>query len=369
MAMLPQLPVLVGSDAPHPYQTDGSFINTFDFVTSAVAFLMDREEKDGASHSDNAGVRVSIIIPVYNGRRTLGRALKSAMEQTVDKEVIVIDDCSTDGSDRVIGRFSDRVVAIRNEANIGPGPSRNRGIMQAKGRYVAFLDADDVLPDRSSLERMASLCDASGLRICGSLRESRFRMRTVKEGMYREECGDGEGCCLDYKDTQVDYDYTNYIFDRGFLVENGILFPDLRRYQDVPFLVNAMIHAGRYCVAPVTGYRYSMRSKPLAFDERMVSDLLKGMLMVLGMAEDNGLDQLRDRTMMRLRDQYTAQLEQAAESDSPEIEALLGCLIQRYGFSSPVLEGTGIDYVGIYGESLKDADRSLLWTWLIKLYR
>lgn len=325
-----------------------------------MTFLTDREEKNGTSHSNDAEVKVSIIIPVYNGRKTLKRALRSAIKQTVDNEIIVIDDCSADGSERVIGRFSDRVIAIRNEANIGPGPSRNRGIMQAKGRYVAFLDADDVLPDSSSLERMASLFEASGLKICGSLRESRFGMRTVKKGMYRDECANGDGCYLDYRDTQVDYNYTNYIFDRGFLMENGIVFPDLRRYQDVSFLVDAMIHAGRYCVAPVTGYRYTVRARPLEFDDRMVADLLKGMLMVLGMSDENGLEKLRERTLMRLRDQYADQLRRAAQSDDPEIWMLLGCLIKEYGLASPMLEGTGIDYVGIYEKSLTNIDRSFL---------
>lgn len=279
----------------------------------------------------------------YNCKGTLIRALQSVITQTVCKEIIVIDDGSTDGSQKIVRKYSDKIISIDNGINIGPGPSRNKGIMQARGRYVMFLDADDVLPDKNSLEIMASLCDRTGSKICGSFRESRFRFRTVEDPMYREECADGRERCFNYRDTQVDYDFTSYIYDRRFLIDNGILFPDLRRYQDVLFLVNAMIHAGRYCVAPVTGYRYSMRLKPLEYDERMVMDLLKGMLMVLEIADENHLKQLRERTLVRLRDQYTDQLRQAAQSDNREIGIMLGCFIHKYGLTSPVLEGTGID--------------------------
>lgn len=332
-----------------------------------VAFFTDENESDMALQSKDYEVKVSIIIPIYNSRRTLERAIRSAMKQTVNTEIIVIDDGSTDGSKKIIQKFSEKIIAIDNRVNIGPGPSRNKGILQARGRYVMFMDADDILPDRNSLDAMVTLCDKTGLKICGSLRESRLRFRTMEDAMYREECANDQECFFDYRDTQVDYDYTSYIFDRRFLIDNSILFPDLRRYQDVPFLVNAMIHTGRYCVAPVTGYRYTMRTKPLKYDERMVMDLLKGMLMVLGMAEDNKLVQLRERTMMRLRDQYRAQLRQAAESDCSEIKVLLGCLIKKYGFSSPVLESTGIDYVSIYEESFIDTDRYLFEHLLIRL--
>jgi len=88
---------------------------------------------------------VSVIIPVYNGAATVGTALESALTQSVEKEIIVINDCSTDSLDEVMTGYIDNPVIhyIKNEKNIGVAETRNRGVMMAKGEYVAFLDADD----------------------------------------------------------------------------------------------------------------------------------------------------------------------------------------------------------------------------------
>jgi glycosyltransferase involved in cell wall biosynthesis len=91
---------------------------------------------------------VSIVIPCYNAAATLGKAIQSALEQTWPrKEVIVIDDGSTDGSRDVIASFG---PSVRWEArrNRGGAAARNRGVEIAKGHFVQFLDADDTLAPR-----------------------------------------------------------------------------------------------------------------------------------------------------------------------------------------------------------------------------
>jgi len=88
--------------------------------------------------------KVSIIIPVHNGERTIGRAIDSALGQRFgpEFEVIVIDDGSTDGTAEVLRRFGDRIIAIRGEHK-GVSAARNAGARIARGDYLAFLDADD----------------------------------------------------------------------------------------------------------------------------------------------------------------------------------------------------------------------------------
>ncbi|HHQ41904.1 MAG TPA: glycosyltransferase family 2 protein, partial [Chromatiales bacterium] len=86
---------------------------------------------------------ISVVIPCYNAERFVGEAVESALGQRgVRHEVIVVDDGSTDGSSAVLERFRRHIVLIRQE-NRGEGGARNRGIAAARGRYLAFLDADD----------------------------------------------------------------------------------------------------------------------------------------------------------------------------------------------------------------------------------
>jgi len=87
---------------------------------------------------------VSVIIPAFNAGRTITAALQSVFAQTYRRyEVIVVDDGSTDDTALRVTEWGDRVQYVR-QANGGPGSARNEGIRRARGRFIAFLDADDV---------------------------------------------------------------------------------------------------------------------------------------------------------------------------------------------------------------------------------
>jgi glycosyltransferase involved in cell wall biosynthesis len=90
---------------------------------------------------------ISIVIPAYNAERFIGRTLSSALNQTFkDIEVIVINDGSTDKTQFIVENFAanDRRVRLFNTMNRGVAMARNFGIENARGTYVAFLDADDL---------------------------------------------------------------------------------------------------------------------------------------------------------------------------------------------------------------------------------
>ncbi len=105
----------------------------------------------------------SIIIPVYNAEKTLTRCLESISRQSFqDYEVIMIDDGSEDGSLSICERFSEedsRFLTIHQE-NAGPSAARNRGMLEAKGKYFCFVDSDDYI-DRDYLEKLFEKADVS----------------------------------------------------------------------------------------------------------------------------------------------------------------------------------------------------------------
>lgn len=87
--------------------------------------------------------RISIVIPLYNKVRFIARALDSIYAQTFqDFEIIVVDDGSTDGSREAVQSYG-RPVRLIAQPNSGPGAARNRGVAEAQGELIAFLDADD----------------------------------------------------------------------------------------------------------------------------------------------------------------------------------------------------------------------------------
>lgn len=98
---------------------------------------------------------VSVIVPTYNRANYIGEAIDSLMVQDIadcDLEIIVVDDGSKDNTEEVVRSYGERVRYIRQE-NQGVGVARNRGIEEARGEWVAFLDSDDRwLPFKLSLQ-------------------------------------------------------------------------------------------------------------------------------------------------------------------------------------------------------------------------
>lgn len=91
---------------------------------------------------------VSVIIPMYNAEKYIKRAIDSVLRQTYHNyEILVIDDCSKDQSARIVKELAQkdsRVKYYRQDKNSGAAEARNRGITEARGRYIAFLDSDDI---------------------------------------------------------------------------------------------------------------------------------------------------------------------------------------------------------------------------------
>jgi glycosyltransferase involved in cell wall biosynthesis len=87
---------------------------------------------------------VTVIIPAYNAAFFIGRAVKSILDQSWENiEVILVDDGSSDHTADVIRSFPDQRLVYSYQRNAGQGPARNKGLAQARGQYITFLDADD----------------------------------------------------------------------------------------------------------------------------------------------------------------------------------------------------------------------------------
>lgn len=112
----------------------------------------------------NSAPRVSVVMPAYNACRTIHAAIESVLAQNFpDLELIVCDDASADGTAELLAGYRDpRLRVVRNPANLGEGGARDRAIAEARGEWIAVIDADDAwLPRRLTVLLAAATRDDS----------------------------------------------------------------------------------------------------------------------------------------------------------------------------------------------------------------
>lgn len=138
--------------------------------------------------------KVSVVIPTYNRADKVGKAIESAMAQTFpDLEVIVVDDGSSDDTGRVLGKLYGNRIRYIAQGNQGASVARNKGIEQARGEWIAFLDSDD-LWERDKLDWQLRTLEQFGSQCGGCYTDTRFfnypenrTMFQMAEGNYRHE--------------------------------------------------------------------------------------------------------------------------------------------------------------------------------------
>ena len=271
--------------------------------------------------------KISIIVPVYNASKWLENCIRSVQLQTIkDVEMICIDDGSTDETGTILERLSqeDSRLKIYKQSNQGAGKARNAGMKLAKGKYLAFLDADDYFLDVNALEKMYQACEEQQVKICGGFRCTDRDGKISQMDMHRSECqGLGDGRQFWYHDYQYDYHYQNYIYSREMLLTNNIMFPDYRRFQDPPFFVKAMITAKEFYVVPVEYYCFRSGHQDYNFNERKVNDIVKGLIDNLEISAKEGLKQLHVLTVDRINDIFYWDIIQQLKGQNVELIRLL----------------------------------------------
>lgn len=224
-------------------------------------------------------IKITIIIPTYNMEKYIEKCMDSIIKQSLKEiEIICIDDGSTDKTEKIIRKFQKDYANIlyKKQINQGAGIARNLGIMCAKGKYIAFMDADDFYPDSDSLKYLYDAAEAHEVSICGGSRCICHENVVTVQGVRKELLFLDEGM-LRTRDFDGAYGFQQFIFNRNFINQHHLRFPDYRRCQDLPFFVNALSFADEMYVCKIYSYCYRKEHKVVVFTERKAVDYLKGM--------------------------------------------------------------------------------------------
>ncbi len=249
-------------------------------------------------------IKISVIIPIYNGEEYLEQCIQSVFNQTLKEiELICVDDGSVDNSVQIIQKYAekDKRISLFQQKNQGPGPARNFALKHAKGKFVAFLDADDYYLDADALEKMVRTCEERDVFVCASLRKTLINGNEVEEDLFQKS---DINKVLNYIDFQMDYHYQSYLFHREFLLKNQCYFPDYRRYEDPVFLPEILLKAEKFTVVDTHLYCYRMPLVSTRFSFEKTCDLLNGIRDNLYFSIQHGLEILFKNTLYRLEYEY-----------------------------------------------------------------
>ncbi|WP_162417437.1 glycosyltransferase family 2 protein [Cyclobacterium roseum] len=201
---------------------------------------------------------VSIIIPVYNKASFVRESLDSALKQTYPHiEIITVNDGSTDDSLRILKeyavRFPDRIKLIGSE-NRGVSAATNLGIKAAKGEYIQFLDADDIL-SRDKIERQLNLLQGYGYEVMASCEWKNFK-KSIEEtslvpyNIFRD-FDSGLAALLRFWNHQEMMAISSWLTHRHLIEKAGPWDESLVINQDGEFFCRVLAHAGEVVYEPV----------------------------------------------------------------------------------------------------------------------
>lgn len=271
-------------------------------------------------------VKVSVIMPVYNEEKYIREALESFEKQTLkEKELICIDDGSKDKSIDIIKEYSDKYhnIQLLIQPRSGAGPARNLGIRKAAGEYVCFLDADDLFIENTSLQQLYECAAYYDENICAGLQQTFSEGNVIKNKILRNYLESRSMTVISYADFQYDYGYQNYLFKKVFLEKNNLSFPSFLRYQDPPFLVQALYCAEHFRVLSVEFYGYRYGYKKILYTTEKVNDLFRGLSFNLMFAWQKGLTNLFELTLKRINSDYFKILYDGLDGQNMELLELM----------------------------------------------
>lgn len=223
--------------------------------------------------------KISVIVPLYNVRPYLDSFIASYQKQTLtDTELLLIDDCSTDGSYELavsIARKDTRIRIFRNTHNTGQGIAKNHALEYASGEYVYFADPDDRFFSATALSHLYATATAFKAVITVGNYQLVFGKNNDYYCLPFGEPLFAVANFLTWKESPLHPNVWQCLFKRSFLMEHPqIRFAPVRRFEDVYFMLQARIHSSGIAVTPHFVYAYRCYYRFLKLNTTVVREFL-----------------------------------------------------------------------------------------------
>ena len=220
--------------------------------------------------------KVSIIMPVYNSEKYVQKTIKSVFSQSFkDWELIIVDDNSKDDTLKVINKLkTNKLTVLKNKKNMGASYSRNTALTIAKGRYIAFLDSDDIW-EKEKLEKQLNFMKEKDI----AFSFSSYKRVDEKDRIIRIVDAP-EKVNFSYLLKNVVIQISTVVLDTAKINKELIKMPSIKTSEDTAMyleLLNNLEYAYGYpeCLAKYTARKHSLSSNKIlnTFLERICMNL------------------------------------------------------------------------------------------------
>lgn len=249
--------------------------------------------------------KVSIIIPIYNADEYLKNCLDSIIKQSLeDIEIICINDGSTDSSAKILEEYSNHSnIKVINQENSGVSIARNRGIEEANGEYIGFVDSDDWV-DIDFYEKLYDSAKRHNAEIAAAgffkVKSNSKKPRTVytEEELFSDIQEKINICNI------PKYCYVwNKIYKLSELKKNNLKFTENVNYEDVRFTIRALYYLERLVTVPDVFYYYRSRKNSIVKTTKNTEDKANALIDMFNFADEHKIifpDKARIFTVKKL---------------------------------------------------------------------
>ena len=181
---------------------------------------------------------ISVIVPIYNSEAYLNKCIDSLINQTKkDIEIILVNDGSTDASDKIIKYYKDKRIKYYKNKNNGIGYSRNFGIDKSNSKYIMFLDSDDYLDIHACEELYKKIeKDKSDVVVSDFIKSHNGTDEIIKINDFKKtNLNKNSNILLD-----INLSPWNKIYSSKLIKDNNIRFPEDIKYEDVLFVLECL---------------------------------------------------------------------------------------------------------------------------------